>query len=272
MTVELRSGQHAFETDKTIIAYYVRGKGSPCFVAPYAWGMNSEPIRYFFKTLEKHLTLVYHDPPGTGRSGPPKHDTDLGMSRVVADMFSLQSRLGLHKITLMGHSGGAACALSYALRYPRRVTNLILIGAGAVYPELLWSKEVGEALAISLKERDEKHFRQLQAKFLGPEIKTRKAKLTMGRAMKFSIHFNIDRTVHNFMELSNWDVRGELGNVEARTLIMVGKYDKLTPPKFARELHKGIKGSKYVSFAKSGHFPFLDEPEKFQKSILEFLK
>ncbi len=272
LDTRLVPGQHAFETDRTIVAYFVRGKGPPCFVAPYPWGMNSEPIRSFFRPLEKRLTMIYHDPPGSGRSGPPARESDLGLMRVVTDMFALQNRLGIPKAVFMGHSGGSACALVYALRYPARVNSLILIGSGSKLPDVLKSKEVGDVVAIALEERNDENFRRVQARLLGPEIRTRQGKLAMGRAMKSSIQFSIERAAYNLNELGNWNVRQDLGKLAVRTLIIGGKHDKLTPPKFAKGLHRGIKDSELVIFDDSGHFPFLDEPKKFFDTVTKFLK
>lgn len=268
----LDPGQYAFETGGTIIAYYIRGQGPPCFVSPYPWGLNSEPIRSFLRPLERNLTMIYHDPPGTGRSGPPMQEDDLGLERVVSDLFSLQTRLELDQSVFLGHSGGSACALTYALRYPERVSDLILIGAGAKLPDIMKTRGVGEALAASLRERNEDSFRRFLAVFLGPEIRTRRGRLAMGKAMKSSLQFSIDRAAYNFSEMRAWDVGEELGNLAARALILAGKHDKATPPKLARDLHKRIKGSKILVFDKSGHFPFLDEPEKFNSAVLGFLE
>lgn len=272
MDAPLDPGQYAFETGGTIIAYYIRGQGPPCFVSPYPWGLNSEPIRSFLRPLEKNLTMIYHDPPGTGRSSPPMDEDDLGLERVVSDLFALQTRLEIEQAAFLGHSGGSACALTYALRSPERVDDLVLIGTGARLPDIMEAHEVGEALADSLRERNEQSFRRFLAAFLGPEIRTRRGRLAMGKAMKSSLQFSIDRAAYNFSEMRAWDVRGEVGTLTARTLILAGKYDKATPPKLARDLHRRIKGSKLLMFDKSGHFPFLDEPEQFSRAVLGFLE
>ena len=271
MEALLATGQHAFEHDGTIIAYYIRGRGPPCFVPPYPWGLNSEPIRSFLRPLETHVTMIYHDPPGTGRSGPPLTEKDLGMERVVSDLFALQTRLGLDDAIFLGHSGGSACALTYALRYPERVSSLVLIGSGARLPDYGKVRGVGEALADSLRERNESNFRRFLAAFLGPEIRTRRGKMAMGKAMKHSIQFSIDRAAYNFVEMIRWDVRDKIRSLSIRTLIIAGKQDEATPVTLSRELHKGIKGSRIVVFDRCGHFPFLDEPERFRKAVVEFL-
>ena len=272
MDAPLDPGQFAFETGGTIIAYYIRGQGPPCFVSPYPWGLNSEPIRSFFRPLERNLTMIFHDPPGTGRSGPPMQEDDLGLGRVVSDLFALQTRLGTGPAAHLGHSGGSACSLTYSLRYPERVSDLVLIGSGAKLPDYLRIRDKGEAMGVSLRERNEESFRGFLAAFLGPEIRTKNGKLAMGKAMKYSLQFSIDRAAYNFSEMRAWDVRGGLGDLDMRTLIMAGKHDKATPPTLARDLHKRIKGSKLIVFDKSGHFPFLDEPKEFIRAVLSFLK
>jgi len=272
MATRLRPGQYAFENDRTIVAYYVRGRGPPCFVAPYPWGLNSDVQRSFFRRFEKYLTLIYHDPPGTGRSGPAMAVRDLGMKRVVSDIFSLQSRLEVGRAAFIGHSGGSACALSYALRHPERVSKLVLIGAGARMPDVLQHPQVRETLFAAGRERDEDAFRRLLANYLGPEIRTRAGKIAMGRAVKSGMNFNLDRAAYSFEELGRWDVGGELGGLDVRTLIMAGRHDRLTPPSLARELKRAVSKSRLVTFAESGHFPFLDEPKRFQEEVLSFLE
>jgi len=266
------SGQHAFETGGTIVAYYVRGRGPPCFVAPYAWGVNSDVIRSFFRPLESRLTFIYHDPPGTGRSGPPMGESDLGLDRVVSDLFALQSRLGIAHAAFLGHSSGSASALVYAMKYPDRVTDLVLVGAGALFPDILKSPEMSAIIDPETRERNEERFRRFVAYLLAPEIKTRKGRLAMGRAMKSSMGLNIDRAGFNFNEMRTWDVREDLGDVSVRTLILAGKHDKLTPLKWAREMRRSIPDCTLVTFERSGHFPFLDEPERFRHAVLEFLR
>jgi len=56
------------------------------------------------------------------------------------------------------------------------------------------------------------------------------------------------------------------------TLVVVGRHDQITPVEFSEEIAKGIPGAKFEIFEHSGHNPPGDEPEKFQETVLEFLR
>jgi pimeloyl-ACP methyl ester carboxylesterase len=67
-----------------------------------------------------------------------------------------------------------------------------------------------------------------------------------------------------------WDGRGKLGAIKEPTLVLVGPYDFICPPKWAREIHAEIAGSELVEFPDSGHFAHLEQPEQFDKAVRDF--
>jgi len=60
-------------------------------------------------------------------------------------------------------------------------------------------------------------------------------------------------------------------NIKAPTLIVAGGKDPLRNPGYADELHQEIPGSELVLFAQAGHCPQLDEPDRFNRVVAEFL-
>jgi pimeloyl-ACP methyl ester carboxylesterase len=68
----------------------------------------------------------------------------------------------------------------------------------------------------------------------------------------------------------NLDQRKELKEITAETLLMWGKYDTSTPYKDGLLMNKKIKNSGIVTF-NTGHFPFLEEPYIFKKTIENYL-
>jgi proline iminopeptidase len=81
--------------------------------------------------------------------------------------------------------------------------------------------------------------------------------------------------VRGYVVESDWngtfDVRARLDDIAARTLILVGRYDFICGPRWARELHRGIAGSELVEFQGSAHFPHLEEPEAFTRAVAGFV-
>jgi proline iminopeptidase len=67
------------------------------------------------------------------------------------------------------------------------------------------------------------------------------------------------------------DFRTRLGEVRAPTLVLAGRHDPQMPPACAAELAAGIPGAQLVVFERSGHYPFVEEPESFWAAVGAFL-
>jgi proline iminopeptidase len=63
--------------------------------------------------------------------------------------------------------------------------------------------------------------------------------------------------------IEGWDLTPRLGEIEAPTLIVVGRDDFVTPPSQARTLREGISHSALIVLGRSGHMPWLEEPNAF---------
>ena len=71
--------------------------------------------------------------------------------------------------------------------------------------------------------------------------------------------------------LSRYDVRDRLHEITIPVFIYVGRYDWITPVKLNEELARGIKGSKFVIYEKSGHMAALEEKTAFQRDVRGFM-
>jgi proline iminopeptidase len=72
-------------------------------------------------------------------------------------------------------------------------------------------------------------------------------------------------------DLAKFDLKPELPKFRMPTLVANGRYDINVTPSVGWKIHKAIPGSKFVVFEKSGHLPWYEEPETFQKVIEDFL-
>ena len=68
----------------------------------------------------------------------------------------------------------------------------------------------------------------------------------------------------------NIDFTEQLDIVRAKTLICAGRHDTQTPIVLNEELLIGIPNSKMVVFEQSGHFPFIEETNRFTSVLEEF--
>jgi proline-specific peptidase len=70
--------------------------------------------------------------------------------------------------------------------------------------------------------------------------------------------------------LKDWDITDRLGEIWMPTLVIGGRYDEATPA-VTETVHRGIPGSEWVIFENSGHFPHLEETERYLKVLDRFL-
>jgi pimeloyl-ACP methyl ester carboxylesterase len=67
------------------------------------------------------------------------------------------------------------------------------------------------------------------------------------------------------------DTRDRLRHVEQRTLVVCGRHDLLTPPKFHRELADEIPNAMLVTISYGGHLVMAESAERFNHVVSQFL-
>ena len=72
-------------------------------------------------------------------------------------------------------------------------------------------------------------------------------------------------------DVATFDCRMELKNLKMPVLIIAGRYDRVSVPKYAVQYKKYCPQAQFVMFEKSGHNPQVEEPLLEFKIIKEFL-
>lgn len=83
---------------------------------------------------------------------------------------------------------------------------------------------------------------------------------------RYRTHNHVFSVVHK-----QYDIRDQLHKIRCPTLVLVGRSDWITPVEYSEFIAEQIPGAKLVVFEKSGHSPQIEEPEKFQRVVREFL-
>ena len=71
---------------------------------------------------------------------------------------------------------------------------------------------------------------------------------------------------------SNHDTLDRLATIACPTLIVCGRNDIVTPPKFHRELADGIRDARLVTLSYGGHLVMVESAERFNQTVLQFLE
>jgi hypothetical protein len=63
----------------------------------------------------------------------------------------------------------------------------------------------------------------------------------------------------------------DFASIRAPTLLVWGRHDPLVLPSMGERLLRAIPGSRLILFEESGHLPMIEEPERFNRVLVEFL-
>jgi proline iminopeptidase len=283
----LANGEHTADLNGFSIFYAVHGKGPVLMAVPNSWGLSHEGIRSLYRPLEEHLTMVYFDPRGMGRSGDVREDADMSMAAVRADLEALRLHLGLDKVNLIGWSNGGMNLLLFAAEHPDALSSLILVHTIAHWGEedlRYFTEHHPEFVAryndfmatmagggLSDREKEEK-YREFTTDVSFPAMLADPAAGKPGLEEFFgNSELSWKHSLYSdSIDSPAFDAREHLGKITAPTLVIAGAHD-LLPATRCEEVAQGIPGSRYVLFEKSGHFSPFEEREKFVKTVTDFL-
>lgn len=281
----LANGSFTADLDGVPIHYEVHGSGPVLMTVPNSWGLTLEGLRSLYRPLEERLTLVYFDPRGMGESGAVREDADMGRPAVRDDFDALRRHLGLETVHAIGWSNGGTNLLELMVERPEILESAVVLhtapsfsqsdGARVVEDHADLVTVVGplqERLAdpqLPAGEKEEiqrrlviEHWFPLL--FADPEV----GRETMpelyrdtGLSWRHSVYAN-----QNVL----YDLTDQLPGVPVPTLVIAGAHDIL-PADRAEEIHRLLPDSRFVVFEDSGHFAPVEEPEKFQRVVYEFL-
>lgn len=256
--------------------YEEAGQGLPLlFVHEFAGDHRSwEPqVRFFSR---RYRTIAYNAR-GYPPSDVPKDVAAYSQERAADDILGVLDHLGIAKAHVCGLSMGGYATLHFGLRHPDRALSLVVAGAGygSVAGEReRFKKDVEEtarrfvddgivAVAdfytkgptrVQLMDKDPKGWRELYDQFV--------AQSAEGHALTMrGVQMN---------RPSVYELEKGLERLEVPTLIVTGDEDEpcLEP---ALYLKRKIRSSGLLVLPKSGHTVNLEEPEAFNRAVLDFL-
>jgi pimeloyl-ACP methyl ester carboxylesterase len=282
----LANGSFDAELNGFRIHYEVHGKGPVLMTLPNSWGLTWQGLRAIYRPLEAYFTVVYFDPRGMGLSGPVKQDSDMGMAAVREDFEALRGHLKLGKVNVIGWSNGAINLILLASERPDTLASAIFLHGEARY-----SEEDDKEFQVQhpdLVKLYTDFFREMGSNPTSPEEAD--ADVKRFYLDDFFVHLWVDQKVgrarleglyadtgfswrhlqYQTKELGIYDFRDRLPKITARALVIAGAHDVI-PVERAREISRGIRGSQFIVFERSGHFAPLEEQQAFVATVRKFL-
>jgi pimeloyl-ACP methyl ester carboxylesterase len=258
-------------TDGVRIHYRAEGAGRPLLLlhglmAHGGFWAAQQPLSEDFR-------LIAPDLRGHGESrAEPRSVT---VDRLVRDTEELAEALDLQGAIVVGWSLGAAIAWPLlAGRVSARFAGSVVVD---MTPKVLNEGGWTLGLAPELVEARAAAFRDDFAAFahaagtavLAPPIADGEAELAAWAGAEFARNDNRAMSTL-WASLAEQDYRPLLARISQPTLILRGAHSYLYGPDTARYLESALPSARIVEFGRSGHAPNLEEPELFNKRIIDF--
>jgi len=266
------------------IWYQVRGTGTgrPLIVVNGGPGFDHTYLESsnVWDKLARNRRVVMYDQRGMGRSYGLAAGAQNTLEEQIADLDALRAALGAETIDLLGHSYGGYLSMAYTARNPQRVAHLMLLDSAApkwsetiflfnqVYPESIERQNsLGFASELGDKSASDATIKEyIGTLFYSPEKREAFLKLWNPAAFKREVNAALDH------DLARYDLNPEIRKFKMPTLVMTGRFDMNVAPLTAYKMSQAIPGARFVVFEKSGHLPFLEEPDAFAAAVEDFLK
>lgn len=204
---------------------------------------------------------------GFGESGKKRETYAVQDFVSLVDQFMEQ--LGIANAPLVGHSMGGTVSLSVAIKYPQRVSKVVVVG----------SPIVGSSLALPLKWAGYRPIAFMLFNMMGVfRSAIRLASPIICRDERFADMMDRDlsrTTLESFLRsiasLRRTDLRPMLDQIKVPAMGMYGDRDVIVHPRQWEPMKKGIDHAHIERFPSAGHFPMLEEPQSFSERLKSFL-
>jgi len=250
---------------------------------------------YFLPELDRlaeSFRLVYYDQRGRGRSAEGIRPEDVTLGSELDDLDRVRSFLGLESIAVLGHSWGGVLAMAYAVRYPDRVSHLVLMGTGPASADDWGRLRESFARHRPAEDRAEKeaiaatdayargdldaeaayyraHFRMtvrqpddLEALVARLRTHFTPAGVLLARAIEQQLY---EETI----ESADFDLFPALRRLDVSTLVLHSEYD-FVPVELAARIAEAVPAARLSVLPGCGHFAYLEAPELVSDEVSRF--
>ena len=253
--------------DGNKIRYLESGKSDEHIVLIHGLGASAERWEFVIPELSKHYSVIVPDLIGFGHSDKPSVD-------YTTDFFSdflgnFLQKLEIHKTNIIGSSLGGQITAEFTSKNQDVIENLVLVSPSgimkhstpaldayvmaALYTNLDVAKNAFEMMAGSSRVINQKIIKDFVKRMKLPNAK-----------MAF---------MSTLLGLKNADsITKSLQKITVPSLIIWGEDDPVIPVKYADDFVSSIQDCRFYMMDNCGHTPYVDDPARFSKLVLDFLE
>lgn len=267
------------------LGYRLEGHGQPCLVV----GSSVYYPRVFSQGLRQQLQLVFVDLRHFAASDPRFQLEQISIETYPDDIERVRQLLGLGDVVVIGHSIHGTIALEYARRYPEHVRGVVAVGApphraneDPSPSERFWEGDASEERREILARRRAELTAEVRRPLAPGELWVREY-VADGPKLWFDPSYDgswlwegvvLDGPVFQRVAgevFTPYDLAQGPAEIAVPVLIVQGRYDYYVPHTLWDAHRHKLPRHTYILFERSGHTPPLEEPERFDQTLLAWL-
>lgn len=209
----------------------------------------------------REFVVVAPDLRGFGHSSKPPRGYQF--DEYVRDIAALLDVVGVRRVHLLGQSFGGILVQLFALAHPERTRSLIL---WATRSEPIGGMDI-DMIADIIRREGMPAFAEMFSGRLADESHPEITEWNRQLVAAGQPHVAIE----TLREVSTVNITPRLHEIEAPTLILHSRDDKVIPFAYAEKMRDAIPGAALYEY-KGSHGAYLKNPDECNRMILEFLK
>src|SRR5215208_2428039 len=281
-TADPRIEHHTITLHGNEVSYSIAGEG-PLVGLIHGITETADVWRDVMPRLARHYTVIAGDLMDHGRSAKPRGDYSLGA--YASGMRDLMGALGYESGTVVGRSLGGGIAMQFAYQFPEYTERMVLVSSGGlgrtVHPLLRAATLPGSELVLPL---------------IAPAFAIRAGEMAGAALGRLGVHVRADiaEMARGYASLNDPEARDAFRHTlravvdpggqrvsaldrlylaeDVPVLLVWGTDDPIIPVGHGRRAEELIPQSRLVEFEGSGHWPQLDDPERFADVLIDFIE
>lgn len=255
------------------------GSGPP-LVLLHGFTGSGETWKSHAEAYADRFTVITIDILGHGGSDSPDAHQRYAMEYIAEDLIAIFNHLKLERVHLLGYSMGGRVALHMGIRHSGRIASLILESAspGIILPELREARIRDDEVLAERIEREGieafvDHWENLP--MFASQLKLPETVRAGLRAQRLRNNptglANSLRGMGTGVQFPLW---WHLENLACPTLLIAGALDNkftVTAKAMFKKMPNGRLPIRLVIVPEAGHTVHLEQPETFNRLVLEFL-
>jgi 3-oxoadipate enol-lactonase len=255
--------------DDIQMAYTDTGVGRP-IVLFHGYPFNRSLWNEQVAALSNSYRIIVPDLRGFGESeastGPAT------MNRMAEDVAKLLDHLQIPRAVIGGLSMGGYVVLAFYKQFPSRVRGLILADTRAQADTEEGKQTRAQQAEKALGEGMAGIADAMLPKLLTPETVSKRPEIVK-RVRDMMLKTKPEGAAAALLGMAEREDHTELlPKITAKTLIIVGAEDVITPAADSEKMHNAIAGSRLVVLESAGHVSNLERTEEFNEALTDFLR